>query len=334
LAVVVILASIAVPVVVRQIDRAAWNSEATTLGSISNAIAMQAIKNKTISSTNTWSSDAATWAGLSPTGVTTTPRKYARAFLVDGSGWLGSVTLPYVQTNTGTTVPTSARVMIVSTISQPLPVSTGVPTAASFNDIWNTPDKTKPSTWTTWTGKGEDILIQRINLQPLFHHVLLYSRDTNVACYFSVDANSQLAIQPQYEAYYLHGSRLGMYTNSVLLLSENVNRDMSRDYEAGAWSDQIGSGPPASANSTNLDAIAYAFVNSSFPPVSKKGDNTVGVADTLLAYLNAYASWANMNPCFSYGGNGSVNKVVEFQLMSTVVNCFGGSASGTCTIVP
>ncbi len=128
---------------------------------------------------------------------------------------------------------------------------------------------------------------------------------------------------------------MGLWTNSVQLLSEVVDSDMSRRfYENGAFSSEIGAGP-ASAYLTNLDSIAYAFVNSAFPPTSKKGDNTLGVADSLLAYLNAYASWANMSPCFSYGGNGNPTKVVEFQLMDTVANCFfRRSASGTCTIVP
>ncbi len=53
LAVVVILASMLIPVVVKQIDKAAWNAESTTLGSISTAIVMQAIKNKIIRSTQT-----------------------------------------------------------------------------------------------------------------------------------------------------------------------------------------------------------------------------------------------------------------------------------------
>lgn len=336
LAVVVILASIAVPVVVRQIDRAAWNAEATTMVSISNAVVMQAVKNKTISNTNTWANDAANWAGLPPSAITANARNYARAFLIDGSGWLGSTALPYTQATTGTAIPTSARLLIVSTISTALPasVATGVPSVAAFSNIWNAPDKTVPAGW-TWTGKGEDLVIQRINLQPLFHRVIVYDRDTNVNCFLSIGTTNQVAVAPQYEAYYLHGSVMGLWTNSVQLLSEVVNQDMSRTYESGAFSDQIGAGPATTLGSTtNLDTIAYAFVNSMFPPVTKKGDNTLGVADSLLAYLNAYSSWANMSPCFSYGGNGAVNKVIEWQLMDAVANCFGGSAKGTCTIVP
>src|SRR5262249_43531602 len=108
LAVIAILASMLLPVIVRQIDRAAWTAEAANVGSISNAIVMQVLRNKTVSSTNTWASDAALWTGLPTTSITTNPRRNTRAFLMDSSGWLGSTTLPYVQTNTGTTVPTSA----------------------------------------------------------------------------------------------------------------------------------------------------------------------------------------------------------------------------------
>jgi hypothetical protein len=336
LAIVAILAAALGTVVIRRIDQAALTQEVANLGSISNAIVLQAIRNQNLPSTNTWATIAAAWAGLPVSAITTTPRNYSRAFLIDGSGWLGTNALPYTQTNTGTTIPVSARVMIVSTISKALPVSTGTPTAASFNDIWNTPDGTKPGTWSTWTGSGRDIVIQRINLQPLFHRVILFNREsnTNVQCYATVNGGSQLPLTNQWDAYYLHGSVLGLGTNSNLLLTEVVNSDMSRSYESGSWSDQIGAGPPATLGTTNLDAIAYAFVNSPFPPITKKGDNTVGVADSLLAYMNAYGSWANMDPCFSYGGNGTVNKVVEYQIMQAVATCFGGSAQGTCTIVP
>lgn len=337
LAIVAILAAALVPVVVRRIDQAALTQEVTSLNSLSNAIVLQALKNQNLPSANTWAANAAIWAGLPVSAITNTPRNYSRAFLIDGSGWLGTNSLPYTQANTGTTLPASARVMIVSAIGgpKPLPVSTGTPSAASFNDVWNTPDGTKPATWSTWTGNGRDIVVQRINLQPLFHRVVLFNREpnTNIQCYATINGGSPLQFTNQWDAYYLHGSVLGLGTNSNLLLTEVINSDMGRSYESGSWSDQIGGGPPATLG-TNLDNLAYAFVNSPFPPSTKKGDNTIGVADSLLAYMNAYASWANMDPSFSYGGNGQANKVVENQLMQTVSSCFGGSAQGTCTIVP
>jgi type II secretory pathway pseudopilin PulG len=341
LAILAILVAALAPVVLRQVDRAMRTQEIANLGAISNAVVLQAIRNKTISSTNTWAADAAGWVGLPTSSIATNSRNYGRAYLIDGSGWLGATTLPYIQTNSGTPVPASARVMIVSAIARGLPASivSGNPGNAMFNDLWTTRDGYKPNdaTWSAWPGTGEDLVIQRINLQPLFHRVILYSRDTNTPCSFSIDGTGQLPVPAttpsQWESYYLHGSVLQMFTNSVMVVSEIANKDMSRIYEAGAWSDQIGPGPPA-VYSTNMDQIAYAFANSAFPPVTKKGDNTLGVADSLLAYMNAYASWANMSPCFSYGGNGNPTKVVEYQLMSAVAGCFTGSASGTCTIVP
>jgi type II secretory pathway pseudopilin PulG len=332
LAVVVILASMAVPVAVRQIDRAAWNAEVATLSSISNAIVMQIIRNKTVSSTNTWASDAAYWAGLPPSRITTTPRNYSRAIFMDTSGWLGSTALPFTQPNTGTTMPTSARLMILSTISTALPSSLG-----SFNTIWNTPEKTKPTGggWTSWTGKGEDIVIQRVNLQPLFHRVVLFNRDPSATCNFSIDTTNLVQVNPQYEGYYLHGSVLGMYTNTSLILSEIVNKDECRLFEGGIWSDRIGGGPPSTfSGSTNLDQIAYAFVQSPSPTSTKRGDNTIGVADMLLSYMISYSSWANMSPCFSFSGTGQTKFVPQYNLMNTVVQCLGNSGNGGCQMVP
>src|SRR5579872_58865 len=135
LAIVTILASLLVPVVVRQIDQAAWTQEVGNLGAISNAIVLQALRNKVVSSSTTWASDAALWANMAVSSITTTPRGYARAFLVDPGGWLGNVTLPYTQSIAGVVISTSARILIVSTIAKDLPVSTRASVSAGeFND--------------------------------------------------------------------------------------------------------------------------------------------------------------------------------------------------------
>jgi hypothetical protein len=72
---------------------------------------------------------------------------------------------------------------------------TAVTDAATFEDIWSTPDGQVPLSITNYSGRGEDIVIQRINLEPLFHKLVLINRDKNTRnsgnCpWLSVDANA------------------------------------------------------------------------------------------------------------------------------------------------
>jgi type II secretory pathway pseudopilin PulG len=342
LAILAIMAGSLLPVVIRQIDRAVWTKEVADLNAISNALALQIIRNASIPGSTNWAQSAASWTQLPLPTITTTPRGFSRAFLLDGSGWLATNAY-YTQDTNGTILPpNSARAMIVSSIARlNPPVTTGTPSTASFNDVWNTSDGARPSTWAAWSGNGGDVVIQRLNFQPLFHRVVLLVRDTNSAAPSYAINNSALVplSTTNIDAYFLDGSVLGMYTNNGLALSEIIKKDMSRVFEAGLWGDQISAGPPVSVvTSTNLETVAYNFINSPAPTGSLKGDTVYGAAEQLLAYMLAYSSWASTNnagnTCFYYNGTGQPTKVEEYVLMNNVITCFGNGANGTCNLVP
>ena len=165
LAIIAILASLSVPVVLRRLDQAARAKEAADLSSISNAIVLQILSTKTIPNAAGLPQAAASWARFPVSRISTNNRGFARAFLIDTNGWFGTAAgaLPYVQTTTGAAnAPTNARMMVIGTIGTALPVASGKLSSTAFNAIWNTPAGTKPSTWTAWRGKGEDLLIQRL----------------------------------------------------------------------------------------------------------------------------------------------------------------------------
>jgi hypothetical protein len=136
------------------------------------------------------------------------------------------------------------------------------------------------------------------------------------------------------DTYFLDGSVLALYTNSSSVnpqTSEIIKSDESRIFESGAWRDQIVSGPPSSTT-MNIDAISYAFITSPSPSGAKRGDNTYGVADMLVAYMNAYSSWANMTPCFSNQGQPNNSKIPENVLLCTILQCLGvgGGPGNNC----
>jgi len=338
LAVITILVGLTLPSIIRRIDEAAKRRELSDLNAIHKAVKMGILQSRTISLTN-WAQGAANWSMMSASKVIQTPRGITRQLYSDPG--CGLFTSTIIQTVDGfTNIPSQARLMLVSAIASPEPPAPPA-TAAAFEDVWNTPNGSIPSAWTSWTGRGDDVVVQRMNLAPLFHRVVLFNRSSNTVG-FAIDRNTApTGIPPNApvrDVYYLDGSVLGLYASTNyattnLLLTEVINRDISRVFEGGIWRDQIGPGP-YSPIEQDFDNLAYAFLTSASPPSSKRGDNVFGVADMLIAYMTAYASWANMNPCFSFLGKGNNKFVPEYVLLDQVTTCFGNPGNGSCAIVP
>src|SRR5262249_3543128 len=158
---------------------------------------------------------------------------WSRAYVYDNSGFLGTNSVvPYLYNQnaagvqaagTPTTPGTNARIMILSTLARQLPISSGGLSAANFDAIWSTAGGDKPTTWTNWAGKGEDLLIQRINVEPIFHRVLLVNADIGSQPYFSINGN-QLPVPAGgggQNAYYIRGTVLGLRgTNQIQQIQE------------------------------------------------------------------------------------------------------------------
>ena len=304
LAVIAILAAMLVPSITKRVDFAAWSSENASLSAMKDALVQYVLRSNTIPSQATWTTALSGQLGLAPGNIAVNRRNISRAFLIDNSGWLGTVTLPYTVPPGGVaTTPSSARLMIVSTIAKgPLPVASGAPGTASFNDIWNTPEGRKPSTWSGWAGTGGDLIIQRINLAPLFHRVILVNGATNSlsgsGC-FSINTNlNKLAALPPgasgINTYYLDGTVLNLSSNNNSFQVQVVVRDdLSRIFEYGVWQNQINVGmtnsPPSSYG---IGLLAATFYNASWPPNAnaQTPQATLGVMNS---YMGGYTAWAN-----------------------------------------
>jgi prepilin-type N-terminal cleavage/methylation domain-containing protein len=329
IAVMAILAIMAVtiaPVAVRQTDKSALSKEAATISVISNALALQVIRNKTIPDETTWSNAVATWATRSASQISVNDRGFARAFLVDSSGWLGgySAGSPYSQTgNSGTSPrPAGARAMIVSTIAQGLPVSSGRPTAANFNDIWNTPPLQKPSTWTSWNGSGEDLTIQRFTVDSLFHRLILVNRDSSTQPAFSIDSTSALSTTAVshngtgLDSYYLDGTVVSLWVGSTLTNSFVLTSDISFIFNGGMWRAQLAGGAGENGSvATNFSAFANAFVNT--PSSNNKGTDPEGVMTGFASFMYAYTIWANECPHFQTTASG-YPQTTDFVVLSAI----------------
>ncbi|MFM2081841.1 MAG: hypothetical protein RL380_532 [Verrucomicrobiota bacterium] len=337
LTVIAILAAVSLSVVVKRVDLAAANTEVANLASISNALVLQILRSNSIPSDTTWHSNAASWLALPANSVLTNARGYTRKLLIDTNGF-GSLTLPYTQTAAGlATLPTSPRFIVVSSLTANLPSGLATkPGATVFNDIWGTTPNKIPtnSVWTGWTGRGDDLVIQRMSLQPLFHRVLLVNADGGPQGKYGINGSTATAVPSGgtgTNAYFIDGSVLNLYdTNATakLLASEILKMDISRVYDSSIWRDQLGVGA-TNTTPTDLAGLAAAYYTNAPPGgwgtnANKWGGTPQSVLGLMNGFMNGYMTWAANSPCFSFEGQGNVNAAnfPPYDEMNNAINAF------------
>ncbi|PWU21104.1 MAG: hypothetical protein C5B50_02515 [Verrucomicrobia bacterium] len=360
MAVLAILAGAMAPAVLRQTDRAAKVRETANLSTMAATLTQYIIRSNTIpqlnnadpaTDPNSWAQVIGSEMTMAPASIYRNSRGFVRIFMIDQSGWLAG-NLPYIENQPPygvMTAPTNCRVMILSTIDTALPSTlTNYPSSggqAVFNDIWSTPYGSLPtnSIWSGASGyKGnyDDLLIQRINLDPLFHRVALVNGDTNLngQGYYSANGGSPIAVPgggTGFNAYHLDGTVLGLhFTNRVLMYKEVIRSDISRIFERGIWRDEIGIGI-VSNGVPDFTVIAAAFFNAPSCPGAQWGATPRGVSDALGAFMYGYATWASENICFTNNGysgstaNNNYGKFTpEFAMMQSALGAFTGANGG------
>jgi hypothetical protein len=336
LAILAIFAAVLVPSVVRRMDRAAWIKETSDLGAISNAMTLQILRDCSISNEAGWTLPVARWTQHPLSQVSTNNRRIARLFFYE-RGWLQDH-VPYVQTTWGTTssIPVGARMLLVSTIGKALPFTNGPLSSANFNSIWNASQGTLPSFFSTWTGKPDDLVIQRIALDPLFHRLILVNRDKNSTTTpaFSINSTNPSSSQPLtsggsgWSSYYLDGSTVCLWIGGTLTNRFVLSRDTSRTFEAGQWGGQpTGSGEDSSGTAQSFVNVAKAFISTATIPGGHQGADTQGALSAFYTFMYAYTLWANGCPHFQYTSS-SIKNSVDWQILDFL----GGNGTSPGTI--
>lgn len=336
LAILALLTAAITPVAVRRIDQAAWLKEVNDLSTISNALTLQFVRSNNVPSATTWAGAVANWLNRPVTNINYNPRKFQRLYLVDPNI---SLTLPYAQSgNTGLgTAPTSARIMVVSTIAR-----TNVPPTIDFNQTWNWNNvlspTAKPASWSTYPGNGYDVCIQRINLGQMFYQLVLVNRDqappgaTNAP--FNINGFTPPTIVTNlsggyangsiWNNYYLAGSAVGLWsTNNGLATTYILNQNTSFVFENGTWNAQIQGCPgctnaPPSGSSglaSQYNQAAINFFNSQWNSAAG-GPGYKGAAQNavLSAFGNLmmdYTMWSEASSnsvAVPFSSNGVGNK--------------------------
>src|ERR1051326_46939 len=334
LTVVSLLAAAVIPQVIKKIDRAAWTRETADLNTMASSLTQRILRTKTVPDFTGIPAALANEMSLPTNAITTTPRGYARVFLTDPNFDIGGAGLPYNQTTNGSpTKPANARFIILSSQARALPISSSNSLSTNeFQAIWDTLDGAKRSTptWSSWAGNGADLLIKKLDLQPLFYQLILVNHDTANPAYFSIDSTNTSVVPTAprglgWDRYYLDGTVLGLHDpNGIPKTKYLLKQSISFTFEFGAWSGGLQSGQSIDPMASAFSAQAWNFYHAPTNNVSNNGGASVFSALVLMySFLYDYTLWAEECPHFNDHGTTSSP---EMTLLNSVV---GPSLSGS-----
>jgi prepilin-type N-terminal cleavage/methylation domain-containing protein len=329
LAIIVVVAAMLAPAFIKRIDQAARTKETADLNAIAESYTQYILRSKSIPSDTSWAVAIASQMALPTTAIATNARRYARAFLIDPDLRIGGALLPYPQTTNGAaTKPVSPRLIIISSLDRALPLSSGLQFPADFTNIWNAAEGTIPAApaFNGWKGKGEDLRIKKLNLEPLFHQLILINHDTTATPKFDIDNSGILGVTTNgagWNSYYLDGTVLGLRNGTGVVQTRYLmKRSISFVFDAGSWHGGIRGGQPVNPAALTFLNRATTFMGKDVNPQAP-GASQFSVLLALYTFMYDFTLWANECPHFDFHGNG-LSSVPEYKML----NDQGQNASG------
>jgi type II secretory pathway pseudopilin PulG len=339
LAMTAILAAALVPALIGQTDQAVSSQENATLQGYATALQNNIMRNRYIPGPSDWSTTLATEVGANVATVLTNLSGLPRYYVIDPALQIGTNAagvLPYAQTNMVLSIatsgqmsqPVSPRVMIVSSTATPLPSSiisgSGTLTSANFSNLWNWVNGSvqPPVGWpANWNNHGLDLQVQRINLTPLFVHLLLNNYpppplESGQGQYAIDGLVTNLTPNTAYptngvSAYFIKSTKLGFFQGSgaggALQANQILQQDANFYYIQNAWRGYISYGlnlypsnSPACTFGSCFEANAAVFTqcptynnNHHCTPQLVYGDMT--------NFMAAYNAWGDAGFPFDNG---------------------------------
>lgn len=326
MAILALIAAAAGPTLIKRMDYEAKTEEKKTLTSLTNALIAGCLANTMIPAVASMPTTIAQALNCNVSQVTANARGFGRKFVVDPAISIGGAPTN-IQTSAGISAPPSnARMVIISTIAKALPTIT--PDAAEFAEIWNAPADTIPSVLSSWGGRGEDLLIERVNFAPLFFKVMLINvdplpRDKPNLGYYLIQNDNTNYVNPleNFSAYYYEGTLVTLFKSNGTTpdTREILHSDISFLYQRHKWSRRLEGSDEVVGT---FGELASDFVKPPAPPDPEFGATQQSVLNLLYSFLTSYGSWA-------YGDTSSVtNKSGAVISPSVPPYAGGGSGSG------
>ncbi|MCD6340104.1 MAG: prepilin-type N-terminal cleavage/methylation domain-containing protein [Verrucomicrobia bacterium] len=298
LAVLAILAAALAPVLIAQLKQAAREQEQSNLEAIARAFEMYVKRTRDIPDQTGWAAAAASSIGWRPEDVSANARGLARVFWIDPQLRVGPEAddvLPYNQDENGSLEPQKPRLLIISSLVRPLPetvVSGVAPSEEAFEEVWNLAPRSVPSSW-DWTGQGEDLLVQRIHLAPLFHAVSLNGIGSPR---YAVDNSPTNTLSDlPFTAWFLENSVLILCdAEGQCVLKEVVKKDTAYGFDGSGWGVGISAffGGQPWPTGAELQSIANLFLAAALNPHADNGETPSSLYQKMAAFVAAYTAWA------------------------------------------
>jgi len=336
MAVLAILALAFATILIKQLDRMAWEKETSQLKAFAGAYRQGVLKSKSIPNQTAWAQFIATNLGLEISQVRTNDRRVGRVFLIDPTFQIDvntGLNPSYVQTASGATnQPVSPRLMILSSISGALPtnlVSGIANSTTAFNNIWDAAEGTIPAGW-TWSGKGEDLKVQRIHLGDLFLRLEL-NRDPpgGSSGRYAIEAAGPSAVPGAnpFSRFFIDGTHLGLHDDSSNLeYSEILHRGRSFYFVLGTWRSEKFLGRTVDRpGAIDLERAAARFMSSKTNGCALPSVTTWTVRAGMIGFMSNYVNWCQAGfPGGTTDGNTSPNN--PYDVLTKNQSFFGSQA--------
>ena len=311
MAVMAILALALMPTELRQIDAAARQKETEALSVMVGGLRNHILDSRSLPGSGTVFSNVARNIGWQLASVQTNSRGNPRVYLVDPALRVGTntvATLPFVQPFLGVTNVEGGRVMLVSSLGQPLPTTVTAPgtnAATVFEMLWNSGESVAPAGWTG--GDWADVKIGRLSLLPMFTQVILRNQSAQTGR-FSIDStNNQAALPSQaFSSLYFVRTLIGLHSHTGQLQAQQVLQDVvsvtngpphylcpTFVYEDGQWRGEYYKGTSAQKHSGEDLQWAYELFLSGPANVYKVGSVTQrSLTEKMYLFMSNYVVWA------------------------------------------
>lgn len=288
LSVLAILASVVAPTAIKRIDQAARDAEETSLSAMSEALMQYSLNSRGITSASNFPIVVASYLNAKTNATLTNKRRLNRVFMSDPALSINGAGLPFTQSSTGTpTRPTTVRAMFVSSVAKALPA-----VVTNFDNIWTTAKGAIPSSLSSWGGRGEDLIVERVEFAPQFHKVVLMNVERTAVGIYGIDnfATNGLPAQTNFVGYYLDGTVLNLcQSDGTVSYRETIRNDVSFVYQAGLWGSQVN--PDSNVNG-DFGQLVDRFLQGPAPCDPDAMSTQRAVVNVFYDYLWGYSDWA------------------------------------------
>ncbi|MGC8989777.1 MAG: hypothetical protein ACP5MD_06620 [Verrucomicrobiia bacterium] len=299
IAIIAVLSLAIAPALMKQITQANKEAETKMLERLADGLQRSILREHRIPGSTDFAQAIARELGLDQASVLYNRAGQQRVYLIHPGmriGPNGNSSLPFTQDWQGSVAPTNARVMLISSLSVPLPTgiqSGPAPSADAFENIWDTAEDNVPSGWTGWGGSGALLIIRRINLGLLFVQVALNNNSADTGR-FAIDNDTVTRQAPWMNSYLINTKLQLCGSDGSLQTTEIVNDPVSYVYDNGVWRGKpFTNRDPRRLSGADLQAAYDLFMAS---PENPNGKATkTEVVSAMTNFMTLYTNWAAQN---------------------------------------